>query len=127
MLVRRDTRAKEVVPLAQLAARAQELLEEFHRDLLAKATAQRNASIMTVTKWEQFVPALDDLKMVIAPWCEDPESEEWVKKKSQEESDRGAAKTLCIPFLQPPLPEGTMCFTGNGKKATVWALWGRSY
>lgn len=59
--------------------------------------------------------------------CEDPESEEWVKKKSQEESDRGAAKTLCIPFQQPPLPAGTMCFTGNGKPATVWALWGRSY
>ena len=39
----------------------------------------------------------------------------------------GAAKTLCIPLVQPPMPEGTQCFTGNGKPAVSWALWGRSY
>ena len=27
----------------------------------------------------------------------------------------GAGKTSCIPFNQPPLPEGTPCFTNNGK------------
>ena len=37
-----------------------------------------------------------------------------------------AAKTLCIPFEQPPLPEGTPCFI-SGKPATCWVLWGRSY
>ena len=37
-----------------------------------------------------------------------------------------AAKTLCIPFEQPPLPEGTKCFF-TGKPAVNWTLWGRSY
>jgi hypothetical protein len=37
-----------------------------------------------------------------------------------------AAKTLCIPHKQPPLPEGTKCFV-SGKPATCWVLWGRSY
>ena len=36
-------------------------------------------------------------------------------------------QSLCIPFNQPPMKEGTMCFTGSGKKATAWCLWGRSY
>lgn len=36
------------------------------------------------------------------------------------------AKTLCIPFDQPDLPEGTKCFA-SGKPAKNWALWGRSY
>lgn len=69
VLVRRDTRAKETVPLAGLAKRTQEILDAFHRDLLAKATAERNARIKTITRWEEFVPALDELKMVLAPWC----------------------------------------------------------
>ncbi len=37
-----------------------------------------------------------------------------------------AAKTLCKPFDQPPLPEGTTCFV-SGLPATTWVLWGRSY
>jgi prolyl-tRNA synthetase len=37
-----------------------------------------------------------------------------------------AAKTLCIPLEQPPLPEGTKCFI-SGKPAKKWVLWGRSY
>lgn len=36
------------------------------------------------------------------------------------------AKTLCIPFDQPELPAGTLCFA-SGKPAKNWALWGRSY
>jgi len=39
----------------------------------------------------------------------------------------GSAKTLCIPFDQPELKEGTKCFAGCGKDATCKALWGRSY
>ena len=70
-------------------------------------------------EWKDFVPALDQKKMVLTPWCETKESEEEVKKRSSEESEGGAAKTLCIPFIQPPLKEGTKCFI-TGKPATVW-------
>lgn len=129
VLARRDgARAKETVPLAELPARAAALLEEIQAGLLAAATAERNARIATVTRWADFVPALDARCMVLAPWCEKPASEEWVKRESGRLSDRGAAKTLCIPFDQPPLAPGTPCFTGfEGATATCWALWGRSY
>ncbi len=50
--------------------------------------------------------------------------------QGQQESDTVAtsvaAKTLCKPFEQPPLPEGTLCFV-SGLPATTWVLWGRSY
>lgn len=66
--------------------------------------------------------------------------EEWVKDKSREESLANAglegeadttatsvaAKTLCIPFDQPDLPEGTKCIA-SGMPATCWVMWGRSY
>jgi prolyl-tRNA synthetase len=59
--------------------------------------------------------------------CDVQESEDDVKRKSKEESTEGSgAKTLCIPFEQPPLPEGTKCFI-TGKPAKSWTLFGRSY
>ena len=44
----------------------------------------------------------------------------------EEEVLTGAAKTLCIPFEQEPIQEGTKCFH-CGSDAKVRALWGRSY
>ena len=84
-----------------------------------------NDSIVTVTKWDDFVPALDAKKMILAPWCEEVAVEEDVKTRSASEEGAGA-KTLCIPFDQPDLPAGTKCFA-SGKPAKSWALWGRSY
>lgn len=40
----------------------------------------------------------------------------------------GAAKTLCIPFNQAPLPAGTKCIVpGCEHDAVSWTLFGRSY
>lgn len=125
MVVRRDTGAKEAVAWADLVARVQQLLDDVQSNLLARAAAERDASIVTVTKWEDFVPALDSKKMVMAPWCDEQDVEEDVKRRSAE-GEGGSAKTLCMPFAQPDLPEGTLCFA-SGKPAKKWALWGRSY
>ena len=126
VVVRRDTGAKETVKLSDLTARAKEMCEEMQADMLQRATEKRNASVVTCTSWDGFVEALDDCKMILTPWCETKESEELVKKKSQEGSEGGAAKTLCIPFIQPPLEPGTKCFI-TGAPATTWVIWGRSY
>mmetsp|Transcript_7663 Transcript_7663/g.15592 ORF Transcript_7663/g.15592 Transcript_7663/m.15592 type:complete len:502 (-) Transcript_7663:102-1607(-) len=127
VLVRRDTGEKTPVAIADLFSKAQQLMDKMQKDMLAKATAERNANVATVLEWKDFTPALNEKKMVLTPWCEEPESEDEVKKKSKEESpEGGGAKTLCIPFEQPPLPEGTKCFI-TGKPAKSWCLWGRSY
>jgi len=62
---------------------------------------------------------------VLAPWADEEAVEEDVKKRSAS-ADAMGAKTLCLPFEQPELPEGTLCFA-SGKPAKNWALWGRSY
>nr|GEU67550.1 proline--tRNA ligase, cytoplasmic [Tanacetum cinerariifolium] len=58
------------------------------------------------------------------------ESQNWkeVEKdvKAKTKGEVGAAKTLCSPFDQPELPEGTLCFA-SGKPAKKWTYWGRSY
>jgi prolyl-tRNA synthetase len=63
--------------------------------------------------------------MVLAPWADEEEVEEDVKKRSATADSMGA-KTLCLPFVQPELPAGAVCFA-SGKPAKNWALWGRSY
>ncbi|WIA22172.1 hypothetical protein OEZ86_008613 [Tetradesmus obliquus] len=125
VLARRDTGAKEFVPWDQVATRVPELLEQIQADMLAKAKARYDACVETVTTWEAFMAALNNKHMALAPWADEEEVEEDVKKRSAT-ADAMGAKTLCIPFEQPPLPEGAVCFA-SGKPAKNWALWGRSY
>jgi len=126
VLARRDTGAKETVAWADIATRVPALLEEIQTAMLAAATAKFNASVETVTTWEAFTAALAAKHMCMAPWADEVEVEEDVKKRSATADGKMGAKTLCIPFDQPPMPAGTLCFA-SGKPAKNWALWGRSY
>ena len=141
-MVRRDNGDKVDVPWGVVPQQVALLLVTMQHGLLAKATALRDAAIVKVTDWKDFVPTIQEGKLALTPFCNDEEAteyEELVKDKSKaealaasgEEEDEKcatpvAAKTLCIPFEQPELPAGTKCFI-SGKVATCWVLWGRSY
>lgn len=125
-----------------LGAALKEKLEYIQKAMFEKAKAARDQHLVQVTEWKDFVPNLELNNLVLTPWCggEHQEWEEWVKDTSREESlkARGqegedercatsvAAKTLCIPFTQPKMPEGTKCIA-SGLPAKCWVLWGRSY
>jgi len=125
-----------------LASTVEKKLVEIQDNMFKKALAFRDDHLVQVTEWKDFVPNLELHNLVLTPWCggEHQDWEEWVKDKSREESlqlhgegpedDRAAtsvaAKTLCIPFKQPDLPEGTKCIA-SGLPATCWVMWGRSY
>ena|SRR3990167_491831 len=115
-----------------------DLLEQLQADLFARAKALRDAQTRQITQWSDFVPTLNEKNVILAPWCEKPECEDEIKKKSKAESESltsddevghqltGAAKSLCIPFNQPELPVGTKCFCCGGEPKS-WTLFGRSY
>uniref|UniRef100_A0A6T5V5E6 proline--tRNA ligase n=2 Tax=Eukaryota TaxID=2759 RepID=A0A6T5V5E6_9EUKA len=125
VLARRDTGKKDFVPWSETVKTTQETLARMQTEMLEKARKEFNDCIVRCTEWDDFVPALDAKKMILAPWCEEVAVEEDVKTKSAS-ADGAGAKTLCIPFDQPDLPPGTKCFA-SGKPAKSWALWGRSY
>lgn len=117
------------------------LLEEIHDTMYKKALQSRENHTKHVSNWEQFMEALDNKYICLAPWCDTVKCEEGVKARSKEESLAkmaasnegevmltGSAKTLCIPFEYPAFGENdqTVCFH-CGSKAAVTALWGRSY
>jgi prolyl-tRNA synthetase len=129
-------------PVEGLGAFAKGKLDEIQKAMFEKAAAERDSHVVKVTDWKDFVPNLEKNNLVLTPWCgpEHEDWEEWVKNTSREESLKNlgeegedertstsvAAKTLCIPFDQPELPEGTKCIA-SGLIATCWVLWGRSY
>jgi len=141
-LVTRFNGDKEDASVDGLGSFVKAKLETIQEEMFNKAKAARDEHLVQVTEWKDFVPNLEKNNLVLTPWIggEHKDWEEWVKEKSREESlkARGqeaedsrtstsvAAKTLCIPFTQPELPEGTKCIA-SGKPATCWVLWGRSY
>jgi prolyl-tRNA synthetase len=130
------------LPVEGLGKDIKERLAGIQTAMFEKAKKTRDEHVVQVTEWKDFVPNLELNNLVLTPWCgpEHEDWEEWVKKTSKEESlkNRGeegeddttatsvAAKTLCIPFDQPELPEGTKCLASD-MPATCWVLWGRSY
>lgn len=124
VVVRRDNFVKQNVPLDCLSSRVGELLEEIQKDMFERAKVKRDSCIVKAENWDEFINALNNKMMVLAPWCDEVDVEEDVKAKTK--GEMGAAKTLCMPFDQPELPEGTICFA-SGKPAKKWALWGRTY
>lgn len=137
-LVRRDTNEKLDIAWSIVPQQVALTLVKMQHEMLTKATAERDANLVRVTKWEDFVPALAQGKLCLTPFCDELEEEEAVKARSkaealaasgEQEDERCAtsvaAKTLCIPYDQPegPLPP---CFA-TGKPAKAWVLWGRSY
>ncbi|GER36554.1 prolinetRNA ligase [Striga asiatica] len=122
--VRRDNSAKIDIPMADLVERVKEMLNNIQQSLFDVAKQKRDACIQVVRTWEEFVEALGQKKMILAPWCDEEEVEKDVKARTK--GDMGAAKSLCSPFDQPELPEGTLCFA-SGKPAKKWTYWGRSY
>ena len=114
-----------------------ETFDVMHTEMLEKARAKVKASLVTITQWKDFVPSLNDKKLLLACWCNTAECEKKIKVDSSEEAKNlaqdgflltAAAKSLCIPADQTlagqELPE--KCFHCDNK-AVCWGLFGRSY
>ncbi|KAM7487962.1 hypothetical protein LguiB_025446 [Lonicera macranthoides] len=122
--VRRDNFAKVDIPMATLVEQVNEMLADIQQNLFDIAKQKRDACIKVVYTWKEFEEALSEKKMILAPWCDDEEVEKDVKARTK--GEMGAAKSLCSPFDQPELPEGTLCFASD-RPAVKWTYWGRSY
>ncbi|KAL6568214.1 hypothetical protein OROHE_003898 [Orobanche hederae] len=122
--VRRDNSEKVDIEMKNLVEEVTEMLDSIQQNLFDTAKVKRDACIQVVKTWDEFMEALDQKKMILAPWCDEKEVEKDVKARTGGET--GAAKTLCSPFEQPDMPKGTLCFV-SGKPATKWTYWGRTY
>ena len=128
--VRRDNGEKAPIPLDGLSKEVSSLLDTVQGDLFKKAKNSFDTSIEKITKWEEFVPALNKKKLVIIPFCLAEECEDDIKERTKKRDDSDepedtkapsmGAKSLCRPFDQPEgLVLGETKCMGCGKDAKV--------
>lgn len=70
-VVRRDNSAKIDIPMASLVEQVNDLLNDIQKNLFEVAKQKRDACIHTVNTWEEFAEALNQKKMILAPWCDE--------------------------------------------------------
>ena len=74
-VVRRDNGAKVDIPSTDLVEHVQVLLDRIQDSLFETAKQKRDACIEVVHTWDEFTAALNDKKLILAPWCDEEVSE----------------------------------------------------
>lgn len=57
--------------MANLVEKIGEILETMQKALLEKAREERTSCITVADNWDDFIAALNNKKMVLAPWCDE--------------------------------------------------------
>ena len=118
VLVRRDTREKIVVALADIATEAAKLLDTIQVEMLERARAHRDEHTYTAHTYEEFKELADTkpgfIKMM---WCGDEACEIKVKEDT-------TCTSRCMPFAQEEI--GEVCPV-CGKPAKAMVYWGKAY
>lgn len=129
VLVRRLDRKKEFVPLADLARRVPELLEQIQAELFQRALAFRSENTHAVASWDEFTeifplreigqeaPEGSKRGFVWANWCGDRDCEQKIQ-------DLTKATIRCMP-LDRPAPDGACVHCGSEGRERV--LFARAY
>jgi prolyl-tRNA synthetase len=113
VLVRRDNRAKEFVPLAGTAARLGEILDGMQKDLLERARAFVAANTTRVASYDEFKQVMAEKRgFIVAGWNGDPAVEAQIK-------DETKATIRVIPMGEPV--EAPCVVTGQKGREVVFA------
>jgi len=117
--VRRDNRVKQQVPLAQVPAWVRAELEAIQRDMLAAATAYRDAHTRVATSRDDFYLLFQGRPgFVRAPWCGDGVCEDRIAEET------GA--TIRFLPLATEAAAGEQC-VGCEERAREWAYFAKAY
>lgn len=69
--VRRDNSAKVDIPMVSLVDQVKDMLTKIQQSLFEAAKQKRDACIKVVKTWDEFVDAIGQKKMILAPWCDE--------------------------------------------------------
>jgi prolyl-tRNA synthetase len=120
VLVRRDTRTKEIVSVEALEAWLPVLLEEIQQALYQRALAFREQHTYRTDDYEEFKQIIAEQRgFARVKWVEDSAAELAIKEETK-------ATLRVIPFDQPEGGvQGKSIY--NGKPATCEAIFARAY
>jgi prolyl-tRNA synthetase len=98
VLVRRDTREKEFVPLLSLATRARQVLDAMQNEMLERARRFVEDNTTRVSSFAEFKEVMAGKRgFIVAGWCRDAACEAAIKEETK-------ATVRCIPLEQEAVP-----------------------
>lgn len=68
---RRDNGAKVDIAYADLVEKIKKLLNNIQQSMFDVAKQKRDECIQVIHTWDEFVEALNQRKMILAPWCDE--------------------------------------------------------
>ena len=120
VLVRRDTKAKETVPLTALGARVPALLDEIQAELMRQARVFLDANIRDAADYAAFIDILESQRgFVRAPWCGGEACESRIKAETM-------ATIRVIPLDEREAATDRPC-VACGARGQALAYFARSY
>ncbi len=118
VIVRRDNREKQIVPLDGLAEKIRETLETMQKDMYERAKAHMGSHIYEAADYETFKQIIDEKPgFVKAMWCGDEACENKIKEDT-------TATSRCMPFKQDHISDRCVCC---GRPAKAMVYWGKAY
>ena len=118
VIVRRDTREKTAVSLAEVESRLKEILDTMQQEMFERARAHRDSHTYVAKDYEEFKDTIANKPgFVKAMWCGDVECENKIKEET-------TATSRCMPFKQEQLADTCVCC---GKPAKHMVYWGKAY
>ena len=119
-VARRDTKAKESIPLEGVVEHVEQLLEDIQNNLFERAKKYRDESTTVVNTWEEFEAAIEKGGFVYAHWDGTTETELKIKELTK-------ATTRCIPLepLEGADGAGQCILTGQPSKQRI--LFAKAY
>jgi prolyl-tRNA synthetase len=118
VMVRRDTGEKLFVKNADIKKKVDELMIDIQNHLFDKAHENLKKSIVEAETWNGFRKAIDEKKIIYAPFCGEHECEDYIKDKTK------GANSRCFPFNQKEIKAKCVhC----GKEAKYYAYFGKCY
>lgn len=118
VIVRRDTREKQVVAIDELAQKVGETLEIMQTEMFERAKAHRDAHTYEAKDYDSFKEIVENKPgFVKAMWCGDVACEDQIKEET-------GATSRCMPFEQEHVADTCVCC---GKPAKKMVYWGKAY
>lgn len=118
VLVRRDTREKFFVKMAELEENIEKILDDMQKDLFNRALENREEHTYTSTNLDDIIEIAETKPGFIkAMWCGDVKCEEELK-------ERAGLSSRCMPFEQEKIADKCVCCGGDADKMVIW---GKSY
>ena len=118
VIVRRDTREKTAVAIADAPTAAAKLLEQMRADLYSRALENREKHTYTCVDLDDLIAtAAAKPGFIRAMWCGSAECEEKLKEVA-------GVSSRCMPFGAEPVADRCVCC---GEPADKMVIWGKAY